>query len=230
MGETALGTIGSECRALEPLNIAMSEKPSVLRKVLVLMQMTLDGFAEVPAYPNLGPEAYNEFWEAMWTGHWDAIDTLLLGGRTYKKWAGFWPGFIDDADEHMRAFARFSTRVEKVVFSRTLQSADWSNSRIYRGPIADEIARLRSIPGKDMIVAGGPRFVQSVLAHELADELYLAVYPSIIGRGKPLFHLQPDPDHDEDVVPKGAPDRHDFRLLESKALSSGIVILHYAVS
>ena len=191
--------------------------------------MTLDGFAELPDYPDLGAEAHHEFWEAMWTGHWDDVDTLLLGGRTYRKWARFWPGLINDDDEHKRSFARFSTRVEKVVFSRTLRSADWPNSRIVRGPVADEVTRLRSLPGKNMIIGGGPRLVQSVLAQDLADEFYLTMYPSIIGRGKPLFHMRQDPDHEEDVVPRGSPDRHDFRLLECSALSSGSVVLHYAI-
>ena len=200
------------------------------RRVLIHMQMTLDGFAELPDYPDLSPEASREFWEAMWTGHLDDVDALLLGGRTYRKWAGFWPGFVDDDNEHMRSFARFSSQVEKVVFSRTLRSADWSNSRIVRGPVADEIARLRSLPGKNMVVGGGPRLVQSVLAQDIADELYLTVYPSIIGRGKPLFRLEQDPDHDDDIVPRGAPGRHDFRLLESRAFNSGSVFLHYAIS
>lgn len=194
------------------------------------MYMTLDGFAELLDEPDAGPEAFRQFWEALWAGPWGEVDTILLGRRTYEKWAGFWPGFVDDDNEHYRAFARFSTRTDKVVFSRTLQSADWSNSRIVRGPVADEVARLRSLPGKNMIVGGGPRFVQSVLAQELADELYLTVFPSIIGRGKPLFRLEPDPDHEEDVVPQGALGRHDFRLLDSRAFSSGSLLLHYATS
>ncbi len=200
------------------------------RKVLIHMFMTLDGFAENPDEPDTGPEASRQFWDAMWTGPWNDVDTLLLGRRTYEKWAGFWPRFVDDDNEHFRAFARFSTQVDKVVFSRTLRSADWSNSRIVRGPVADEMARLRSLPGKNLVVGGGPRFVQSVLAQELADELYLTVSPNIIGRGKPLFHWEPDPDHEEDVVPQGAPGRHDFRLLNSRAFSSGSLFLHYDIS
>lgn len=199
------------------------------RKILVQMYMTLDGFAENLDEPDPGPEASRQFWEAMWTGHWDSVDTLLLGRKTYEQWAEFWPGFVDDPNEHMRAFARFATRVEKVVFSRTLTSARWSNSRVVRGPVAQEIDRLRSLPGKNMIVAGGPRLVQSVLAQDLADELYLTVYPSIVGRGRPLFHSEPDPDHEGDAIPMGAPHRHDFRLLECRPFASGSVFLHYAL-
>ncbi len=199
------------------------------RKVLVTMYMTLDGFAALADGPD-DPEADRQFWEAMWTGPMQDVDTLLLGRKTYEAWAGFWPGQVDSENEHWRAFARFSTRVEKVVFSHTLQSATWANSRIVRGSVADEISRLRSLPGKNMIVAGGVRLVQSVLAQDLADELCLTVSPSLIGRGLPLFHMEPTLDHHDDVVPLGAPGRHDFRLLEARAFRSGAVFLHYATS
>ncbi len=193
------------------------------------MYMTLDGFAALAVGPD-DPEADREFWEAMWTGPMDNVDTLLLGRRTYEGWAGFWPAHVDSENENWRAFARFSTRVEKVVFSHTLQTTAWSNSRIVRGSVGDEISRLRSLPGKDMIVAGGVQLVQSVLAQDLADELCLTVSPSIIGRGLPLFRMEPTPDQHEDVVPLGAAGRHDFRLLESRAFRSGAVFLHYALS
>ncbi len=190
------------------------------------MYMTLDGFAALAAGPE-DPEADREFWEAMWTGPMADIDTLLLGRRTYEGWAAFWPSQIDSENEHWRTFARFSTRVEKVVFSHTLQEATWANSRIARGSVADEISSLRSRPGKDIIVAGGVQLVQSVLAQDLADELCLTVTPSTIGKGLPLFHMEPTLDHHDDIVPMGAPGRHDFRLLESRAFRSGAVYLRY---
>jgi dihydrofolate reductase len=201
----------------------------VPRKVLITMYMTLDGFAALADGPD-DPEAEREFWEVMRTGPMHEVDTLLLGRKTYEAWAGFWPGLVDSENEHWRAFARFSTKAEKVVFSQTLQTATWSNSRIVRGSVADEISRLRSLAGKNIIVAGGVQLVQSVLAQDLADELCLTVSPSIIGRGLPLFHMEPTLDHHDDVVPLGAPGRHDFRLLESRAFRSGAVYLRYATS
>jgi dihydrofolate reductase len=199
------------------------------RMVLITMFMTLDGFAALADGPD-DPESDRQFWEAMWSGPMNGVDTLLLGRKTYEGWAGFWPGQVDSANEHWRAFAQFSTRVEKVVFSNTLQTATWSNSRIVRGSVADEITRRRSLPGKNMIVAGGVQLVQSVLAQDLADELCLTVSPSIIGRGLPLFHMKSTPDHHDDVVPVGAPGRHDFRLLESRPFRSGAIYLRYATS
>lgn len=197
------------------------------RKVSITMYMTLDGFAALADGPD-DPEADRQFWAAMWDGPMASVDTLLLGRKTYEGWAAFWPSQMDSENEHWRAFARFSERVEKVVFSHTLQAATWTNSRIARGTVAEEIARLRTLPGKDIIVAGGVHLVRSVLAGDLADELCLTVSPSIIGHGLPLFDMEPTPDHHDDIVPMGAPGRHDFRLLESRPFKSGAIYLRYA--
>ncbi len=199
------------------------------RIVRITMYMTLDGFASLAEGPD-DPDADRQFWEAMWSGPMATVDTLLLGRKTYELWSRFWPGQLDSENEHWRDFARFATKVEKVVFSRTLQHAPWSNSRIARGPIKDEISRLRSLPGTDVIVAGGTQLVQSVLAEDLADELCLTVSPSIVGRGLPLFRMESTAEHHEDIVPLGAPGRHDFRLLESRAFRSGALFLRYAAS
>ncbi len=199
------------------------------RKVRITMYMTLDGFAALADGPD-DPEGDRQFWEAMWSGPMAQVDTLLLGRKTYEAWAQFWPTQVESENEHWRDFARFSSKAEKVVFSHTLKTATWSNSRIARGSVAEEIARLRSLPGSDIIVAGGVQLVQSVLAQDLADELCLTVSPSLIGRGLPLFQMEPTPDHHDDIVPVGAPGRHDFRLLESRAFRSGAVFLHYQSS
>ena len=196
------------------------------RKVRITMYMTLDGFAALAAGPE-DPEGEREFWEVMWRGPMRDVDTLLLGRTTFEAWAGFWPGQVDSENEHWRDFARFAAGVEKVVFSTSLQTSAWSHTRIVRSSVADEISRLRSLPGKDMIVAGGVKLVQSVLAQDLADELCLTVSPSMIGRGLPLFHMEPTPNDHQDVVPLGAPGRHDFRLLESRAFRSGAIYLRY---
>ncbi|MCI4372273.1 MAG: dihydrofolate reductase family protein [Thermoplasmata archaeon] len=197
--------------------------------MLILMFMTLDGIAEFPEYdeevdsndPDEGPP--------MWESRMESIDTLLLGRQTYEKWAGFWPRMKNEpsAGKFMREFSQFADRAEKVVFSSRLQSADWPNSRIVRGDLGEEIVRLKSAPGKDMMV-GGPRLAQSFLERNLADELILELLPSIVGRGKPMFHVVGDPDHEEDLVPRGAPGRHDFKLLAARPLKSGSVLLHYA--
>jgi dihydrofolate reductase len=157
-----------------------------------------------------------------------SIDTIFLGRRAYEKWASFWPGLEHsaEANEWMQGFSRFSNRAEKVVFSKSLPTAEWANSRIVRGSVENEVARLRKSPGGNMAVGGGPRLLQSFLAADLVDELFLAVSPSLVGHGKTMFRLWPDPDSPRDRVPVGVPDRHDFRTVEARKLSGGEILIH----
>ena len=83
------------------------------------------------------------------------------------------------------------------------------------------------MPGKNIALGGGPRLLQSFLNHDLADELLLEVFPSIVGSGKPMFLVAGNPEHASDHVPVGTPGRHDFRLLEVKPLANGTVFLRY---
>jgi dihydrofolate reductase len=200
-----------------------------VRKVLIMMYMTLDGIAESPEYDEEVDSNTSGEGPPMWESRMDSVDTLLLGRKTYELWAGFWPRWKNEpsARKFMQEFSRFADRAEKVVFSKTLQSADWPQSRIVRGDLGEEVARLKAAPGKDLIVAG-PRLAQSFLERDLADELILEISPSIVGRGKPMFRVVGDPDHVEDVIPRGAPGRHDFKLIEARPLKDGSVLLHYA--
>ena len=209
------------------------------RKVLAGLQMTIDGVAEWPAYPDdypddSGPDDADgsDWWNAMYSSYWDSVDTLLLGRHTYEKWSGFWPGVRKkpDAGKFPRRFSEFADRVEKVVFSRTLKSATWEKSRIVRGDHAKEIARLKSLPGGNLLLGGGPRLFQQFLRLGLIDELRLTVYPSVVGRGKRMFDVESLPDNPEDRIEIGAPLRHDFRLVEARPVKGGggAVYLHYA--
>ncbi len=207
------------------------------RRVLATLQMTIDGVAEWPVYPDESDESDSngsDFWQSMYTSYWDSVDTLLLGRHTYVKWSGFWPEIRKkpDAEKYLRQFSEFADRVEKIVFSRTLETAPWEKSRILRGDLSKEIDRLKSQRGGNMVLGGGPRLAQALLRRGLVDELRLVVYPSVVGRGKPLFDIDRLPDNPDDRIPAGAPLRHDFRLVEARPLRSGggAVFLHYSAS
>jgi len=201
-----------------------------MRKVTIAMFMTLDGVAEFPDYPEEADSGEENDGPPMWKSRMDSTDTLLLGRRTYEIWAGFWPGQKNDpaATPFRKQFSEFADRAEKVVFSKTLRSATWPNSRIVSGDLAEEVHRLKSKPGGDIALGGGPKLAQAFLDRDLADELILILFPSIVGSGKPLFRVASNPDHMEDMVPQGAPGRHDFKLVEARPLTGGVLQLHYA--
>jgi dihydrofolate reductase len=104
----------------------------------------------------------------------------VMGRATYEEMAEFWPR--SDA-----AYAAPMNEIPKVVFSRTLERAEWADSRIARGDLADEIAELKREPGKDMIAWGGATFAQSLTRLGLVDEYRLVLQPVALGDGLPLF-------------------------------------------
>lgn len=200
-----------------------------MRKVVAVMFMTLDGVAEFPVYPPETGAAADEEEDPMWTPRMDSIDTLLLGRVAYTKWYAYWPARKRDPDSNdfQKSFAAFADRAEKLVFSTTLKKVEWPHSRIVSGDAGKEIARLKSLPGKDIALGGGPRLLQSFLAQGLVDELVIAMFPSVVGKGKPFFHVVSNPENPEDRVPLGAPGRQDFELVESKPMNDGTLFLHY---
>lgn len=103
-----------------------------------------------------------------------------MGRVTYEEMAGFWPTSDDE-------YAKPMNDLPKVVFSRTLTNADWAQSTIASGDLADEINALRREPGKDMIAWGGAAFAQSLSRLRLVDEYRLVVQPVALGDGLPLF-------------------------------------------
>jgi dihydrofolate reductase len=103
-----------------------------------------------------------------------------MGRVTYEAMAGYWP-------TSTHPYAALMNDIPKVVFSKTLDRADWPDSEIARGDIADEIARLKREPGKDLIAHGGASFAQSLSRHDLIDEYRLMIHPVAIGSGLPVF-------------------------------------------
>jgi dihydrofolate reductase len=104
----------------------------------------------------------------------------LMGRATYEEMAETWPVAED-------AYAAPMNDIPKLVFSRTLERADWPESRIARGDLASEIADLKRKPGKDLIAWGGAAFAQSLTRLGLVDESRLVLQPVALGDGLPLL-------------------------------------------
>ena len=135
--------------------------------------------------------------------------THIMGRVTYQGMAAHWPTSREPV-------APVMNDIPKVVFSKTLPSADWPESRIARGDTAEEIARLKAEPGGDIVAHGGVRFVQSLARLGVVDEYRLYVYPVAIGSGNSLI--------------TGIEDLQTLRLVSNRAFPSGAVELVYAHS
>jgi len=185
-----------------------------MRRVVVSELVTLDGVMEDPG----GGEGFEH-------GGWSfkfrseeaatykfnelfASDALLLGRVTYQGFAKAWPSIADE-----QGFADRMNSLPKFVVSTTLEKVEWNNSRLIKGNIADAVAELKQQPGQDILVYGSARLVQHLMAHHLIDEYRLMVHPVVLGSGKRLFGDGSAPNV--------------LRLVETKAFSSGIVLLSY---
>ena len=154
-----------------------------MRKLVLSMGMSLDGLVARPGRFGAGgwglPPDDPALKERKLGGMND-VDLHLMGRNAYEEMAGFWP-ISDDA------YAAPMNEIPKVVFSRTLERADWAESRIARGELAGEIATLKREPGKDMLAWGGAVFAQSLTRLGLVDEYRLILQPVALGDGLPLF-------------------------------------------
>ncbi|HUN37160.1 MAG TPA: dihydrofolate reductase family protein [Trebonia sp.] len=154
-----------------------------MRRLVLQMGVSLDGLIAHPGGLSAGSEgtrpedpalkARKLAWIRQASAH-------LMGRVTYEEMSGFWPTSDDE-------YAAPMNTIPKVVFSRTLTRADWPESTIARGDLAEEVAALKRQPGHDMIAWGGAAFARSLSQLGLVDEYRLVVQPVALGDGLPLF-------------------------------------------
>lgn len=111
-----------------------------------------------------------------------AADALLLGRLTYEGFAKAWPERTDEF-----GFADKFNSMPKYVVSTTLDSPSWQNSTVIKGDVVEEITKLKSKPGGDIVVMGSGQLVRTLIEHDLVDEYRLMVFPTVLGAGKKLF-------------------------------------------
>lgn len=124
---------------------------------------------------------------------------LLLGRKTFEIFASYWP-------HHEDAWPGIN-KVAKYIASNTLSRHEWNNSIFLNGNITDQIRKLKQQDGPDLQVHGSGNLIQTLLKHDLVDELWLKIFPITLGAGKRLFAGGAIPAafilHDSKVSPKG---------------------------
>ncbi|HEX3780783.1 MAG TPA: dihydrofolate reductase family protein [Pseudonocardiaceae bacterium] len=154
-----------------------------MRKLVLMMGVSLDGFVARPGGFGAGgwgtpPEAPEL--KARKLGWLRDVGLHVMGRNTYEEMAGFWPSSDDE-------YAKPMNDIPKVVFSKTLTTADWPRSTIASGDLTEEINARKREPGKDMVAWGGAAFAQSLTRLGLVDEYRLVCQPVALGDGLPLF-------------------------------------------
>ena len=181
-----------------------------MRKLVSFMVVTLDGYYEGPNGEFDWPNVDDEFYEFS-ISQLNDIDTLLFGRVTYEGMASYWP--TPEAIASDPAVAGAMNAIPKIVFSRTLDKADWHNTRLIKDNVAEEVLKLKQQPGKDLALFGSPGLTVSLVEHGLVDELRVMVHPILLGAGKSLF--------------KGLTKRVSVQLTRTTTFSSGNVLLCY---
>ncbi|QGN50082.1 dihydrofolate reductase family protein [Micromonospora sp. WMMD558] len=181
-----------------------------MRKIVVQMSVSLDGFFEGPdgdlSWHLVDDELHRHF-----NAELREMSAFLNGRRNYDLMAAFWPTADRDpaSPEPVREFAGIWRDMPKIVYSRTLEKADWG-TEIVRQVDPAEVRRLKEQPGGDMAL-GGADIAATFARHNLIDEYRLYVHPVIVGAGRPLF---PD-----DGV------RRQLRLAGTRTFGNGVVLL-----
>src|ERR1700751_3294902 len=158
-----------------------------MRKIIVLSFITLDGVLQAPGGPE--EDTSGDFRYGGWSAPYgDEVygkiikkqmepADLLLGRKTFEIFANYWP-------QHADSWPGIND-VTKYVMSATMEKSDWKNS-VFLKSVAD-IEKLRHSDGSDIKVWGSGNLIQTLLKNDLADELWLKIYPLTLGQGKKLF-------------------------------------------
>jgi len=174
------------------------------------MMVSLDGFFEGPNreidWHNVDAE-FNEYAADLLSN----VDVLLFGRVTYELMASYWPTEASRADDPI--IAKRMNDISKIVFSRTLEKAEWQNTRLVKENISDGIMKAKQQPGKDLAIFGSSDLALTFIKDGLIDEYRIIVNPMLLGGGKQLFH--------------GLKDRVKLKLAKTRNFASGNIMLYY---
>jgi dihydrofolate reductase len=188
-----------------------------MRKVVLFMHLSLDGFAGGPN-GELDFLTYDQELQQYADELVQTVGAPIYGRTTYQLMEGYWPTVLrkPDAPSHALEHARWVENVPKFVFSRTLNEVTWNNTSLIKGNIAEEVKKLKEQPGKDLVIFGSPGLTATFMELGLIDEYKLTVHPVIQGSGISVF--------------RNNKVKSTLKLLDSKALRSGVLTLHYATN
>ena len=187
------------------------------RKLTINTFLTLDGVMQAPGGPEEDPTG--GFTHGGWSAnYWDDLMgermaafssnpfDLLLGRKTYEIFAAHWPYAEDEMAQALNSATKY-------VASTRLDKAEWQNSILIKEDVPGRVAALKQEPGPEIQVHGSSGLIQTLLKHDLVDELRLWIFPIVLGTGKRLFA--------DGAIPAG------LKLADSATSTTGVVMTTY---
>lgn len=180
-------------------------------KLTIFNFVTLNGFYKGPgediSWHRHGEEENEYAAEMLSTGG----GTLLFGRVTYEHMASYWP--TPDAIKTNPTVAKGMNDADKIVFSRSLKKADWSNTKLVKDNILEEVKKMKQLPGNDLTVLGSGSIITQLADKGLIDEYQVMVDPVALGEGTPIF--------------KGIHKKLELKLTKTRTFKSGVILLCY---
>lgn len=187
-----------------------------MRKIIALEFISLDGVLQGPGGPS--EDTSGDFTFGGWTvPYFDDVAgrimteqmkqpfSLLLGRNTFEIFESYWPQRVDEWPGVNEAI--------KYVVSNTLTSSDWQNTVFINGEVVKELKKIKAGDGPDLKVYGSGNLMQTLLSHDLVDELWLKIFPITLGKGKRLF--------EHGTIPAA------FTVVKSEVSPTGVIFVNY---
>lgn len=185
-----------------------------MRKLMVFNNISLDGyFTDANSDMSWAHENADEEWNKFTSENASGGGVLLFGRKTYDLMVSFWP--TKQAYDMMPEVAEGMNNLPKVVFSRTMDKAEWNNTKLVKGNIVEEVSRMKSEPGDDMVIMGSGTIVSQLTQERLIDEYQIIVHPLVLGSGRTLF--------------QGVKQQVPLKRVNSRTFGNGNVLLTYVL-
>lgn len=185
-----------------------------MRKLIMWNVITLDGYFEGNQHWDLS--FHNVIWgqelETLSMNQLKSADYLVFGRVTYEGVAAYWTNA--EAETAEQEVAKLMNSIPKLVFSKTLKSAEWNNTTIISDNASEEIQKLKKQGGKDMYVFGSANLSETLINDNLFDEYRIGIAPVVLGSGRPLFR--------QGITSKN------LSLVSTQQLLTGGVVLKYS--
>lgn len=182
-----------------------------MRRLIVFNSVSLDGYFTDEKNDMSWAHKNDPEWNEFTAENAGGGGTLLLGRVTYDLMKSFWP--TEEAKKMMPEVAEGMNNLEKVVFSRTLDKADWKNTRLVKRGLVEEVQKMKKDTGDDIVILGSGSIVSQLSEHRLIDEYQFVICPIVLGKGRTMF--------------EGMTEKLNLKRTNARTFENGNVVLSY---